>query len=89
MSHILESARLLEKQHEGFFIRLDGNNREGWLQESARKKNCYRIHRVWSDGINIRKYGTNPNTRPAFLSLARLNQRVELYTAEEFVKLPE
>lgn len=87
MPYILESARTLTKEHERLYIRMDGNSR--WLQGPARKHNCYRVNRVWSDGINIRKYKSDPSTRPAFVSSAKLNQRVEVFSVEEFMKLPE
>ena len=80
----------MTKEHERLYIRMDGvNGNDGWLQRPAHKRNCYRIVHVWSDGINIRKYKSDPSTRPAFFSSVRLNQRVEVFTVEEFMKLPE
>lgn len=88
MTIILESAGALSKAHEGYFLRFGGKSND--LASPAQKKYCYRLHRVWSDGINVRKYKANPNMRPAFVPMERLrNQRVELFTAEEFLKLPE
>ena len=90
MPYILESARSLTKEHEKLYIRMDGSNgNSGWLQEPAHKHNCYRIIRVWSDGINARKHKSDPGTRPAFIPSTKLNQRVEVFSVEEFMKLPE
>jgi len=87
MPIILESARNLTKDHEGSFIRFDNGRNQ--IQEPARKSYMYRLHRVWLDGINIRKYGSSIRARPGFIGSSRLNQRVQVFTFDEFAKLPE
>jgi hypothetical protein len=85
---ILENGRQLTKDHEGQYICFDGFN--GRLDKhTPRKQDCYRLHHVWSDGINIRKYGTPNHIKPSFVQLSKLNQRVKVITIDEFANMPE
>ena len=85
---ILVNGRQLTKDHEGQYICFDGFN--GRLDKyPLRKSECYRLHCVWSDGINIRKYGTPSHVKPSFVQLHRLDQRVQVISIDEFAKLPE
>lgn len=83
-----ETMHGLTKEHEGSFIRLDGTF--GNLSKPAKKQYLYRLHRVWSDGgISVRKLSTPQFIRPQFISPSKFNQRVEVYTRDEYDKLPD
>jgi hypothetical protein len=84
----LGNGKQLDRSHEGSYIRFDGFNKR--LESyPPRKTDCYRLHHVWGDGINIRKHGTPIHIKPSFVPTHKLNQRVEVFTVDEFEKLPE
>lgn len=87
MPTILQNAHQLTKTDEGCYIRLDGNL--DLLKLPARKSVCYKLFRVWSDGINVRKHTHPIHQRPSFISSSKLRQKVEVYTPDEFENLPE
>jgi hypothetical protein len=87
MPTTLENGRSLTATHEGMYFRFDGISHR--LSHKAHKYECYKIHRVWSDGINIKKHGLPIFIRPSFVSAHKLNQAIEIFTRDEFEKLPE
>lgn len=81
------NAKDLNTSHVQHWLRFD---RGGNLDKPAKKRFCYRLTRTWADGgISVRKFGTPQIVRPLFLPSHKLNQSVEVYTADEFDKLPE
>ena len=85
----IDNLYQLTTDDQGSFIRLDGISGRLGL-EKPHKKACYKIIRVWLDGgINLRKHGVPNFIRPSFVPAGKMVQRAEVYTADEFDKLPE
>lgn len=88
MPIVLESGQRLTQAHEGQYVRFDGLKKR-LDNYSPRKADCHRLHRVWNDGINVKKYGVPQFIRPSFIPTCKLRQRVQVFTVDEFEKLPE